>query len=166
MELKTAQEREAFSQKNTYSADEKKYIMERLNAERRVKQKKEDIAHKYTNFTEEEKKNILNELNEKRLELQIYDEIKRQRTFKKKIYIYDSYKFYKIVNMEREYFIRIEDVESLTARPVILTLCYRSFGELKKRDFLMKVMVHSNKVYISNDMLRVYFKAYQLEDER
>lgn len=165
MDFKTAQEEEAFSQQNTYTPDEKKYIMERLDAERRVKQKKNSIAQNYTAYTDEEKTNILNELNERRLEEQIYKEIKKQRTFKKKIHIFNMQKFYKLQNMDREYFIRIEDMEQLLTRPQILTLYYRVFGELKKKDFLMKVMSHSNRVYVSTDMLRVYFKAYQLEDE-
>ena len=165
MELTTVQQEEAFSQKNTYTPDEKKYIMGRLNAERRVKQKKSTIVQNYTSYTDEEKNNILNELNEKRLESQIYKEIKKQRTFKKKVHTFDMQKFYKLQNMDREYFIHINEVEILSARPVILTLYYRIFGELKKKDFLMKVMLHSNRIYISNDMLRVYFKAYQLEDE-
>ena len=165
MELSTVQQREIFSQKNTYTSDEKKYIMGRLDAERRVKQKKSTFVQNYINYTDEEKNNILNELNEKRLEAQIYKEIKKQRTFKKKVHIFAKQKFYKLENMDREYFIPIEDVEVLLTRPLILTLYYRVFGELKKKDFLIKIMLHSNRIYVSIDMLRVYFKSYQLEDE-
>ena len=165
MELNTARQREAFSQKSTYTIEEKKYIMERLNTERRIQQKKISITLEYTQYSQEEKKNILYELNEKRLESQHYAEIAKQRTRNKKIYVYDMLQFYKFLNMDREYFILIEDIQKLSTRPLILTLYNRVFGELKKKDFLIKVMPYSNRVHISNDMLRVYFKSYTLEDQ-
>ena len=165
MELNTSRQREAFSQKNTYTPEEKQYIMERLDARRRIEQKKAMISQKYTQYSQKEKKDILNELNEKRLETQRYAEIAKQRTQNKKIYIYDMHQFYKILNMDREYFILIDETEKLSTKPEILTLYYRVFGELKKKDFLIKIMPHSNRVHISNDMLRVYFKSYPLEDQ-
>lgn len=164
MELKTVQQQEAFSQKNTYTAEEKQYIMDRLNAERRIHQKKANIAKRYTEFTEEDKKNILKELNEKRLEEQLYAEIKRKRTSNKKIYTFDVRSFYKLLEMGREYYMLVDDMDKLSARPQIITLYFKVFGELKKKDFLMQTKVYSDKVFISDDMLRVYFKAYKLED--
>ena len=164
MELKTAQEKKAFSEKNTYTAEEKRYIMDRLNAERRIQQKKAEISKRYTEFTEEEKKNILKELNEKRLEAQMYDEIKRKRTAKKKIYRFDVRAFYKVLDMGREYYLLVEDMEKLGARPQIITLYFKVFGEMKKKDFLMQTKNYSDKVFISDDMLKVHFMAYKLED--
>ena len=53
MELNTAQEIEQFSQKNTYTPEEKKYIMEKLNSERLLEQKKVPEVHDYKKYTSE-----------------------------------------------------------------------------------------------------------------
>ncbi len=166
MELNTAQEIEQFSQKNTYTPEEKKYIMEKLNSERLLEQKKVPEVHDYKKYTSEDKNNILRKLNDKRLEEQLYKEIEKRRLHNKKKYRFDVREFYKFLHMDREYFIELKDLELLSAKPQILTLYYRTFGEIKKKDFLVKTEVYSDKIFISNDVLRVYFKGYSLEHER
>ena len=163
MELNTALQREAFSQKNTYTLEEKQYIMQRLNEQRRIQQKKETISQRYTKYTVEEKKHILNELNDKRREEQVYIEIERKRTHNKKIYTFGERSFYKFLGMDREYYIRINALENLTSRPKIITIYFKVFGELKKKDFLMQIRIYSENIFISNDVLKVYFKEYKLE---
>ena len=165
MELKTAQEIEQFSQKNTYTPEEKKYIMEKLNSARLIEQKRGDEVSDYKKYTEKEKMDILKDLNDQRLDNQIYEEIKKRRTYKKKIYKQDVREFYKIVNMDRGYLIKVDDLKSLSGRPLILPLYYKMFGELKKKEFLMKIEIYSDKVFVSDDVLRVYFKGYSLENE-
>ena len=166
MELNTVEEIEAFSQKNTYSDEEKKYIMEQLNAKRLSENKEENLSKQYKKYTPEEKDNILNELNDKRLERQLYEEIEKRRIYNKKLYTFDMREFYKFLHMDREYFIELKDLDLLSNRPQILTLYFRTFGEIKKRDFLIKTEVYSDRIFISNDVLRVYFKGYSLENER
>ena len=166
MELNTVEEIEAFSQKNTYSDEEKKYIMEQLNAKRLSENKEENLSKQYKKYTPEEKDNILNELNDKRLERQLYEEIEKRRIYNKKLYTFDMREFYKFLHMDREYFIELKDLDLLSSRPQILTLYFRTFGEIKKRDFLIKTEVYSDRIFISNDVLRVYFKGYSLENER
>jgi hypothetical protein len=68
--------------------------------------------------------------------------------------------------MSREYYIDIEDIQKISSRPSIISLYYRVFGELKKKDFLIKIQKYSDKFYISDDILRVYFKTYSLERKR
>ena len=165
MELNTAQEMEQFSEKNTYTLEEKKYIMEKLNSARLTEQKRGHTVSNYEKYTAKEKMDILKELNDQRLENQIFDEIKKRRTYKKKIYKQDVREFYKIVNMDRGYLIKVKDLKELSGRPVILPLYYKMFGELKKREFLIKTEIYSDKVFVSNDVLRVYFKGYNLENE-
>ncbi len=95
----------------------------------------------------------------------MYREIEERRILHKKIYRFGSKAFYRFAHMDRGYFMETGDVKKLSNRPQILTLYYRTFGEMKKKDFLMKTEVYSDKIFISADMLRVYFKGYTLEDE-
>jgi hypothetical protein len=165
MVLTTEAEKDRFSQKNTYTAEEKKYIMQQLNLYRRIEQEEKLSQSQYTGYSSKEKRNILSEINDKRLEAQLYEEIKKRRIRHKKIYTFDVREFYKFLHMEREYFIETFDVQKISNRPAILTLYYRTFGEMKKKDFLIKTEVYSDKVYISSDVIRVYFKGYALENE-
>ncbi len=152
--------------KDIYSDEEKKNILETLNSERLLHQKSERRSKTYDKYTKVDKKDILKELNEKRLNAQRFDIIKKRRTEKKQIYQFDIKEFYKFNHMSREYFIDINDVKKVSSRPIVLTLYYRIFGELKKKDFLIKVEIYSEKFFISDDILRVYFKGYSLERER
>lgn len=166
MELKSSEQIEKFSNKSTYTEAEKKYIMQRLNDQRKKEKQEKCKKRRYRRYSEEEKQNILRDLNDKRLEKQLYEEIAQRRVLHKKIYQFDIREFYKFTQMDREYFIETKDVERLSNRPQILTLYHRTFGEMKKRDFLMKTVVYSDKIFISADMLRVYFRGYTLESER
>ena len=160
---------EGISKKETYSTEEKKLIMDRLNEERLVQQKAEEaLEGKKGPYTEEEKTKILNKLNEKRLSAQKREEIQKLRTHKKKIYKFGNKEFYKFKNMEREYYIEIEDCNKFSSRPVIVTLFYKTVSEyeLKKKDVLIKTEIYSEKFHISMNPIRVYFKGYSLEDDR
>ncbi len=160
---------ESISRKETYSTEEKKFIMDRLNEERLVQQRAEEaLSDKKGPYTEEEKAKILNKLNEKRLSTQKREEIQKRRTHKKKTYKFGNKEFYKFKNMEREYYIEIEDCNKFSSRPVIVTLFYKTVSayELKKKDVLIKTEIYSDNFLISMDSIRVYFKGYSLEDER
>jgi len=152
--------------KDIYSDEEKKYILDTLNAERLLRQKKERKSKTYDEYSRADKRDILKELDEKRLDAQRLDVIKKSRTDKKQKYKFGVKEFYKFSHMSREYYIDISAIEKLSSRPVIMSLYYRIFGELKKKDFLIKVQIYSDKFFISDDILRVYFKGYPLERER
>ena len=160
---------ESFSKKETYNTEEKQLIMDRLNEERLAQQSvKEALESKNGPYTEEEKKKILDKLNEKRLSTQKWEEIQKSRTYKKKIYKFGNKEFYKFKNMDREYYIEIEDCNKFSARPVIVTLFYKTVSEyeLKKKDILIKTEIYTDKFLISMDTIRVYFKGYSLEDDK
>ena len=160
---------EGISKKETYSVEEKKFIMDRLNEERLVQQRAEEtLEGKKGPYTEEEKTKILNKVNEKRLSAQKREEIQKKRTHKKKIYKFGNKEFYKLMNMEREYYIEIEDCNKLLTRAIIVTLYYKTVSEyeLKKKDVLIKTEIYSEKFLISMNPIRVYFKEYSLEDDR
>jgi len=160
---------DSFSKKETYSTEEKKLIMDRLNEERLIHQRAEEaLSGKKGPYTEEEKNKILNKLNEKRLSTQKREEIQKNRLHKKHIYKFGNKEFYKFTNMEREYYIEIEECTKFSSRPVIVTLFYKTISEneLKKKDVLIKTEVYSEKFFVSYDVVRVYFKGYSLENER
>ena len=158
---------ENIAKKETYTVEEKKLIMDRLNQQRLIDQKiEENFLDKQRSHTEEEKRKILNDLNERRLSDQRVEEIKKNRTHNKEIYKFGSKEFYKFTNMKRDYFIEIEDCKKITRRPRIVPLYYRSIDVLHKKDVLIKAEVYSEKFFISHDPIRVYFRAFSLEKKR
>jgi len=152
--------------KEIYNDKEKKYILDTLNTERLLRQKAQRKSKTYDQYTKSDKQDILKELNEKRLDTQRLEVIKKRRTDKKQKYQFGSKEFYKFSNMNREYYIDLNDIKKLSSRPVIMSLHYKIFGELKKKDFLIKTEIYSEKIFISDDILRVYFKGHSLERER
>jgi len=153
--------------KDTYSDEEKKLIMDRLNEERLIHQKVQDrLDGKIQSYTEEEKSQVLHMLNEERLSKQKREEIKKKRIEKKEKYIFHNREFYKFTKMEREYYIEVDVCENISSRPIILTLYYKTFEEFKKKDVLIKTELYSDKFFVSYNPIRVYFKQYALEDQR
>ncbi len=151
--------------KETYTEEEKQFILERLNRERLERQKFKQAALKAKKrYSEEEKHRILQELNEKRIRDEHQEEMKRIRFLNKEIYLFGNKKFYKLKEMEREYFLEVEICKNFTSRPCIVPLYYKTFGEMKTRDVLLKIEPHSDKIFISKDAVRVYFKSYALQD--
>ena len=165
MNLESEEERKDFSRKSTYTSEEKEFIMQELNLRRKQAEETRHVEDRYSAYAGKDKERILRQINDNRLEKQLYKEIKARRLCHKKLYIFDMKFYHKFLHMEREYFIERKDLVLLANRPRIITLYYRTFGEIKKRDFLIKVEVYSDKIFISNDMLRVYFKGYTLEND-
>ncbi len=156
---------EAYRKKQTYTEEEKKIIMQRLDKERRITQQAlKGLDGKKAHYTESEKKQILQKLNEQRLTKQKREEIEKKRTHNKEVYTFGAKSFYKFKNMQREYYIEIQDCEKLSSRPIIVPLYYKTFDALKKKDVLMKVEFYSDKFFISHDAIRVYFQSFALED--
>jgi len=150
---------EAYRKKQTYSDEEKKIIMDRLNQKRLAEQKK-------STYSKSEKNKILKELNEQRLSKQRREEMEKRRTQNKEVYDFSSRKFYKFLHMDREYYIELSDIDKITSRPSIITLYYRTFGELKKKDVLIKAEMYSDKFLVSHNAIRVHFNSYSLETMR
>ena len=156
----------SISKKETYSSEEKKFILERLNNERLLKQKSKEESSKTTKqYTKKEKNDILEELNEERQRVQKREEMKRKRLDNKEKYKFGNKEYYKFIQMKREYFVEVECCEKFSGRPSFVTLYYMTFNELKKKDVLIKIQTHSEKFFISYDAIRVYFKPYSLENK-
>ncbi len=150
-----------------YSKEEKNKFLKQLN-DRRLKERDKNsnikkTENKSNSYSNKEKEKLLQSINDKRLEEELYKEMDIRRTGNKKIYMLDIIECNKFEYMDREYFINKKDINALSTAPKVITMFYRTFGEIKKRDFLMKIELYSDKIFISNDVLRVYFKAYSLE---
>jgi hypothetical protein len=155
------------SQKETYSDEEKKFILKRLNDERLRQQKSKETSSNVTKqYSQEDKDDILNKLNDERLRAQRREEMKRKRIENKEIYKFGRKEYYKLINMEREYYLKKENCGKFSSRPSIVTLYYRTFGEMNRKDVLLKIESYSEKIFISYDAIRVYFKPYFLEEKR
>ena len=153
--------------KDIYTDDEKKIVLDRLNEERLIHQHAtKGLDGNKAVYDQSEKNKILNKLNDQRLSKQKCEEIKKSRTHHKEIYTFGLKKFYKFLNMEREYFIETVECDKFSTSPVNLSLYYRTFNELKKKNVLIKTEIYSDKIFISHDVLQVYYKGYFLENER
>jgi hypothetical protein len=91
--------------------------------------------------------------------------MKRIRFRNKEKYTFGNKTYYKLKDMEREYFLEVDICKNFTSRPSIVPLYYRTFGEMKKRDVLLKIELHSDKIFISKDAIRVYFKPFALQEK-
>ncbi len=152
--------------KETYTQEEKQFILDRLNKERLVRQRFQEAYEKQKKqYTAEEKHRILQELNEKRIRDEHLKEMKRIRFLNKEKFVFANKTYYKLKDMEREYFIEVDICENFTSRPSIVPLYYRTFGEMKKLDVLLKIEPHSDKIFISKDPIRVYFKPFALQEK-
>lgn len=158
---------EAYLKKDTYTKEEKQIILDKLNEERLINQQaSKGLDGKKAVYDQKEKNKILDKLNEERLSKQKREEIKNSRIHNKEIYTFGAKKFYKFLQMEREYFIEVSQCNNFSSRAAIIPLYYRTFDELKKKEVLLKTEVYSNKIFISYDAIRVYFKGYELENSR
>ncbi len=154
--------------KTKYSEEEKRKILEKLDEERHLNQKALDKANRKSQnkYDELEKKRILDKLNKERLTKQRREEISKNRINNKELYTFRDKKFYKFENMRREYYISVDDCNIISPRPIKIFLYYKTFGEFKKEEVLIKTEVFSDKFFISYNPVRVYFKEYSLENAR
>ena len=82
----------------------------------------------------------------------------------KKRYRIEGWEFYKVLNMDRTYYIETRDLKMCSSQAQMFSLYYQSMGEMKRKAFLIKMGVSSDKLMISDDPVRVHFKTYDIED--
>ncbi|HEO98491.1 MAG TPA: hypothetical protein ENO02_04240 [Epsilonproteobacteria bacterium] len=151
--------------KDIYTAEEKKMILERLDAQRRARQEAERQEKQGDKkLTPSEKEKILERINEERRIAQKYKELQGRRLKNKKVYHLENRVLYRFLDMNRAYYIQVEDCKRLSSRPLILPLFYQGFDGLKQKDVLIRIRDYSDKIFISDDVIRVYYKTYSLED--
>lgn len=157
---------DAIKSKDIYSDEEKRTILERLDAERRARQEAEQQQKQGDKkLSPSEKEKILERINEERRIAQKYKELQKRRLKNKKVYHLENRVLYRFLGMDRSYYIQVEDCKRLSSRPLILPLFYQGFDGLKQKDVLLRIRDYSDKIFISDDVLRVYYKQYSLEDD-
>ena len=149
--------------KETYTIEEKKAIMEMLNKERKQKDQTRLKKQEKTKLNIKDKKQILNKLTRERRDAQLFEQMEKKRVENKKIYIFHNKEFYKITNLERDYYFKVEDYEKLSHRPRIITIYHDFLGELKKKDVLIQIRRYSDKIFVSDDLIKVYYKSCYFE---
>ena len=153
--------------KSNYTEEEKQIVLENLNKERLIHQNAmKGLDNKKANYTEEEKKRILAKLNEERIAKKQAEENRKKRTHNKEKYTIGAKEYYKFLNMKREYFIEVSECEKITTRGAVIPLYYRNFSGLQKQNMLIKIEPFMDKFYISEDLIRIYYRTYVLEDKK
>ena len=66
--------------------------------------------------------------------------------------------------MNRTYYVNVEDSKRFSSRPQIFSIYYQGFDGLKKKDVLIQIKDYSDRIFLSEDVLRVYYKQASLED--
>jgi len=111
-----------------------------------------------------EKNKIWNKLNEERLLRQKNKEIEKQRLANKKIYTIEHKKYYKLIGMRNDYYLQEKSLKNLSDSKRSVELYRYTFSGLKAQSGLIKLDKTANKIFISDDTLRVvYFESYELE---
>ena len=110
-----------------------------------------------------DKKKIWDGLNEERLVRQESAEIGKNLLANKKQYILENKKYFKVIGHDREYYIRVDTLNYVSTSQFNVQLCRYTFNGMRSKKGLMKIDKSTNKIYISEDTLRVYFKKYKIE---
>ena len=121
--------------------------------------------HKIDIFTPLEKKNILNHLNEQRLSRQENEEIQKKRFENKKIYAIQNKQYYKIIDLKRAYYLEVESCENISYTQSMVLLYTYTFATMTARKGLAKIDKATERILLSNDAIRVYFKPYSFEEK-
>jgi len=143
-----------------YSDQEKKNIMNMLNTQRKERENSTNIS----SFSTQSKEKILDSLNRQRRDEYLFKHMSEKRISNKKVYIIHNKKFYKIKNLERDYLFKIDDYDKLSSRPKVISIFYDFLGELKKKDVLIQIRRYSDKIFISDDLIKVYYKTCHFEN--
>lgn len=116
-------------------------------------------------FSKQDKAYILNQLNEQRLLRQKIEERQKNRFKNKKVYTIHSEQYYKITDSQRDYYVTVDECTNITYKPSLITLYTYSYTIMSKEEGLIKVDWATDRLLVSNDITRVYFKPFYLETE-
>lgn len=157
-----------------FTAEEKQWILEGLNKERKKRQEEEAARKKREEeeaaklnpelMDDDTKQKIREKLNEERKFAQKYKELARRRLKDKKVYKIANKVFHKFLDMERSYYIQIDDCKRFSSHPQIFSLYYEGFDGLKEKKVMIQIKDYSEKIFISDDTVKIYFKQFSLED--
>lgn len=110
-----------------------------------------------------DKNRIWNKLNEERL-LRQKKEMDRERLSNKKVYTINDKKYYKLIGMRNDYYLKINSLKNLSTSKLVVELYRYAFRGLKVQSGLIKLDKTTNNIVASDDTLRVVcFEPYELE---
>lgn len=112
-----------------------------------------------------DKKKIWNSLNEARLTKQKSVQVSKDILKNKKLYTLENKKYFKVIGYSTEFYIQADTLNYIPSSQFIVQLCTYTFDGLRSKKGLMKIDKSNNKIYISEDMLHVHFKSYEIEDK-
>jgi hypothetical protein len=110
-----------------------------------------------------EKKKIWNALNEERVLRQKEKELEKERLHHKKLYAIHGKKYYKLVGDNGDYYVLEDALKNLPSSQFIIQVNRYSFSGMRTSRARIKIDKTSNKIFLSEDTLRVYFKPYEIE---
>lgn len=110
-----------------------------------------------------DKKKIWNRLNKERLRRQKEKALEAERLSGKKCYTLFGKHYYKLLGDNAEYYIFEKNLKDLHSAQSIHKVYRCSFSGMKSKKVLMKIDKLNNRIMISDDILRIYFKAYKIE---
>ena len=162
---------EKTTDKTSYTPEEKRCILEALNA-RRKREEKEKKSHrvpsenqivKKTKYTEEEKRRILEELNARRKREQKARESIRAYLSDKKIYLYKGKSYYKVKDYKQSFYILKETMNLLADTVCSVELERSGYTANRRQKGFIKWDMSSKRILISLSNVRVYYKPFEIE---
>ncbi|HHD78719.1 MAG TPA: hypothetical protein ENK98_03655 [Epsilonproteobacteria bacterium] len=110
-----------------------------------------------------EKKKIWNKLNEDRLLRQKEKELDKARLHHKKLYAIYGKKYYKLIGEYGDYYVLEDALKNLPSSQFVIQVNRYSFSGMRTSRAVLKIDKSTNKMFLSEDTLRVYFKPYEIE---
>jgi len=121
-----------------------------------------DNHTKFMKISSKKKREIWDKLNKKRVLSQKKELLETKFLSNKKIYLLFGKEYYKLVGENKHFYIRKEDFSTLLTQSIIEIYQYY-FSGMRSKKVRIKIDAVSNKIFVSEDILRIYFKVYTIE---
>jgi len=112
-----------------------------------------------------EKKKVWDVLQKERQAKQTYKNVenKNSLTSSKRIYTIDAVKYYKVVGLDRDFYIQVESLNYISNTQIAVYLCYYTIEGMLAKKAQLKIDAKSNHFFISMDEYKNKFIAIDLE---
>lgn len=111
-----------------------------------------------------DKKKIWNQLKVDRHLRQKEQSLEKSRfTFYKKIYTIDNGKYYKVVGLDTDYYLKVDSLGYVSSSQFVVQLCHYTVNGMKCKRALLKIDKTKDDMLISESTLKIAFKPCKLE---
>jgi hypothetical protein len=112
------------------------------------------------------KKKLWNQLKSER-ELRQKNESLENNKFRlyKKVYTIDNIKYYKVLGLDSDYYIKIDSLSYTASSKFAIQLCYYTINGMKCKKALLKINSSRDKMYISENSQNLLFKECKFENK-